>query len=92
MAAGDGKNWPRPIVRGSPDKWTLLRNGLAVLSSTTWPGVLGASSAVDETGCSNAGRTPTVPSRVVKHLTRLVDLLTSWLLSPACDKDMFLQP
>ncbi len=79
-----------------PDSvWVLgqsrLRNGLVHLGLQDIAGSLGLGSTVDDAVCAYTGQHPdTVAARVVNHLTRFVDLLTEWMLSPTSDGNTFL--
>ena len=75
--------------------WVLgqakLRNGLVHLGLQDIAGSLGLGSTIDDAVYAYTRQgADTVAARVVNHLTRFVDLLTEWMLSPTSDGDMFL--
>lgn len=75
--------------------WVLgqskLRNGLVDLGLQDIAASLGARSTVDDAVRAYTGQDPdAVATRVVNHLTRFVDLLTKWMLSPTPDGNLFL--
>lgn len=75
-------------------KWVLaqskLRNGLIHLGLQDIAGSLGAGSTVDDAVRAYTGQDPeAVADRVAQHLTRFVEVLARWMLSPTPDRKTF---
>jgi hypothetical protein len=75
--------------------WVLgqskLRNGLVHLGLQDIASSLGPGTSTDDAVLAYTGERPNVVAgRVLNHLTRFVDVLTAWTLSPTADGNSFL--